>query len=139
VTSNKRLKGEELWDRIEAFIKAQGFRCDDQQAPPPHRKYRRNISGLEIVIDPVFVGGPRGRSKFEYLFVGVYKGKNLLTIVPWHPGKTLWLAMKQEFQGETRAKERELRNAEEAFAETKRNYQLCVRTLAKWGRSLTYG
>lgn len=137
--TNNLMKGRVMWDKMEAFIKVQGFTCDDEQAPPPHRKYRMDISGLEIVIDPVFVEGARGRSKFEYLLVDVYRGENLLTVVPWHPGETLWRAMGEELQGETKAKERELRNAEEALAETKRNYQLCLQTLANWGRSLTYG
>jgi hypothetical protein len=129
---------DKVWEKVEGFIRAQGFSCVDEHAPVLFRKYRKGVAGLQVVIEPAFTDKGRGRLRFECAAVSVYEAERCLTGFAWYPGQQLSQAMDKALQRQMKRVQNELRLAEERLASSKRDYQLC-QVLTDWCQSLTYG
>ena len=75
---------DKVWDKVEAFIREQGFACDNEHIPVVSRKYRKDVDGLQVVIEPVFTDKGRGRLRFVCTAVAVYEGERHLTGFAWY-------------------------------------------------------
>jgi len=132
------VKGNKIWAPVEAFIIKQGFTCVDESAPVVARKYRQDINGLLVVIEPVFSDRGRGRLRFVCIAVAVYEGGRPLSGFTWYPGQQLSEAMNEALQRQTERARGEFRLAEERLEAITRDNRLC-QGLADWVQRLSYG
>ncbi len=132
------MKKNQAWDIVEAFIRAHGFSCLDEHAPVVSMKYRKEVGGLQVVIEPVFSDRGRGRLRFAFTAVAVYEGERHLSGFAWYPGQQLSQAMTEALQQQIERAQEELRLAQERLAAITRDGRLC-RGLADWVQQLTYG
>ena len=128
---------DKVWDKVEAFIREQGFACDNEHIPVVSRKYRKDVDGLQVVIEPVFTDKGRGRLRFVCTAVAVYEGERHLTGFAWYPQQPLSQAMGQALRQQMEWAQSELRLAEEQLAVITRDGRLC-QGLTDWVQRLTY-
>lgn len=132
------VKRDRTWDKVEALIRAQGFACVDEDAPVVSMKYRKDVDGLQVVIEPTFTDRGRGRLRFVFAAVAVHEGERHLSGFAWCPGQQLSQAMNEALQRQIERAQGELHLAEERLAAIVRDSQLC-RGLAGRVQRLTYG
>lgn len=125
------------WRTVETFIKGLGFICNDERVPVSSRRYQKAVGGLEVILNPCFVG-ERGKLTFTGLIGWVYRGDDFLFCFSWPPGKTLSQAMDEALQDDIGEARTDIEKATKRLEEVKSLYDLYTSSLADWGRALVY-